>query len=35
MSGMHNYGDSKTTEIMIATVRHLSSGAGHTKFQAA
>jgi hypothetical protein len=26
--------ESKTTQIMVATVRHVASGAGHTKFQA-
>jgi hypothetical protein len=29
------YGESKTTRIMMATVPHVTSEAGHTKFQAA
>jgi hypothetical protein len=29
------YGESKTTQIMMATVRHVTSKAEHTKFQAA
>jgi hypothetical protein len=29
------YGESKTTQIMIAPVRHVTSGAGRAKFQAA
>jgi hypothetical protein len=32
---MQKYGESKTTRIMMATVRHVTSGAGHAKFQAA
>jgi hypothetical protein len=32
---MHTYAESKTTQIMMATVRHVTSGAGRTKFQAA
>jgi len=32
---MHKYGESKMTRIMMATVRHITSGAGRTKFQAA
>jgi hypothetical protein len=32
---MHKYEESKTTHIMMATVRHVTSRAGHTKFQAA
>jgi len=32
---MHKSGESKTTGIMMATVRHVTSGAGRTKFQAA
>jgi hypothetical protein len=35
MPGMDKYGESKTTQIMMATVRHLTSAAGRTKFQAA
>jgi hypothetical protein len=35
MPGMQKYGESKTTRIMIATVRHVTSGAGRTKFQVA
>jgi hypothetical protein len=35
MPGMQKYGESKTTRIMIATVRNVTSGAGRTKFQAA
>jgi hypothetical protein len=33
--GMHKYEESKTTPIMMATVRHVTSGTGRTKFQAA
>jgi hypothetical protein len=33
MSGMHKYGESKTTRIMMATVRHVTSGSGRRKFQ--
>jgi len=32
---VHKYGESKTTHIMMATVRHITSGAGRTIFQAA
>ena len=32
---MHKYGESKTTQIVMATVHHVTSGAGHTKLQAA
>jgi len=32
---MHKYGEIKTTRIMIATVGHVTYGAGRTKFQAA
>jgi len=32
---MHNYGESKTTRIMMATVRHVTSSSGLRKFQAA
>jgi len=32
---MHKYGESKTTRIMMATVRQVTSAAGRTKFQAA
>ena len=31
---MHKYGESKTTRIMMATVRHVTSSSGHRKFQA-
>jgi len=31
---MHKYGESKTTRIMMATVRHLTSSSGLRKFQA-
>jgi len=31
---MHKYGESKMTRIMMATVRHVTSGAGRMKFQA-
>jgi len=34
-SHMHKYGESKTTQIIMATLGHVSSGAGHMKFQAA
>ena len=30
---MHKYGASKTTRIMMATVRHVTAWAGRTKFQ--
>jgi hypothetical protein len=32
---MHKYGESKTTGIMMAAVRHVTSGSGLRKFQAA
>jgi len=32
---MQKYVESKTTRIMMTTVRHVTSGAGRTKFQAA
>jgi len=32
---MHKYGESKTTRIMMATVRHVTSSSGFRKFQAA
>jgi hypothetical protein len=35
MPGMQKYGESKTTRIMMANVRHVTSEAGRTKFQAA
>jgi hypothetical protein len=35
MPGTHKYGGSKMTRIMIATVRHMTSGLGLRKFQAA
>jgi len=31
---MHKYGASKTTRIMMATVRHVTSSSGLRKFQA-
>jgi len=32
---MQKYGESKTTRIMMASVRHVTSGSGLRKFQAA
>ena len=32
-SRMHKYGESKTTRIMMATVRHVTAWAGLTKYQ--
>ena len=32
---MHKYGESETTQIIMATVRLVTSGVGCTKFQAA
>jgi len=32
---MHEYGESKTTRIMMASVRHVTSSSGLTIFQAA
>jgi len=32
---MHKYGGSKMTEVMMATVRHVTSSSGLRKFQAA
>jgi len=32
---MHKYGESKTTGIMMATVRHVTAWAGRTKYQTA
>jgi len=32
---MHKYGESKTTGIMMATLRHVTSSSGLRKFQAA
>jgi len=32
---MHKYGESKTTRIMMATVRHVTAWAGRMKYQAA
>jgi len=32
---MHRYGESKTTRIMIVTVRHVTAWAGRTKYQGA
>jgi hypothetical protein len=32
---MQKYGESKTTRIMMATVRHITSESGRTKIQAA
>jgi len=34
-SRMHNYEESKTTRIMMATVRHVTSSSGLRKSQAA
>jgi len=31
---MHKYGERKTTQIMMATVRHVTSSSGLRKFQA-
>jgi len=31
---MHKYGESKTTQIMMTTVRHMTSSLGLRKFQA-
>jgi len=31
---MHKYGESKMTQIMVATVRHVTSSSGLRKFQA-
>ena len=31
---MHKYGESETTRIMVATVRHVTSSSGLRKFQA-
>jgi hypothetical protein len=33
MLQLQKYGESKTTQIMMATVRHITSEAGCTKFQ--
>ena len=30
---MHKYGESKTTRIMMATVRHVTAYAGHPKYR--
>jgi len=35
MPRMHKYGETKTTRIMMATVRHVTAWAGRTKYQAA
>jgi hypothetical protein len=35
MPGTHKYGESKTTVIVMTTVRHVTAGAGRSKFQAA
>jgi hypothetical protein len=35
MAGMHKYGESKTTRIMMATVRHVTLGVGHRELQVA
>jgi len=32
---IHKYGETKTTRIMMATVRHMTAWAGRTKYQAA
>jgi hypothetical protein len=34
MPGMHKYGESKITQIMMPNVRHVTSGSGLRKFQA-
>jgi hypothetical protein len=34
MPRMRKYGESKTTQIMMATVLHVTSGLGHRKFHA-
>jgi hypothetical protein len=34
-SRMHKYGETKTTRIMMVTVRHVTAWAGRTKYQAA
>ena len=34
MARMRKYGESKTTQIMMATVPHITSGLGLRKFQA-
>jgi len=34
-SRIHKYGETKTTRIMMATVRHVTAWAGCTKYQAA
>jgi len=31
---MHKYGENKTTQIMVAAVRHVTSSSGPRKFQA-
>jgi len=31
---MHKYGESKTTQIMMAAVPHVTAWAGHTKYEA-
>jgi hypothetical protein len=35
MPQMYKYGETKTTQIMMATVRHVNSSSGLRKFQAA
>jgi hypothetical protein len=35
MPRMHKYGESKMTQVMMATVCHVTSGLGLKKFQAA
>jgi len=35
MPRIHKYGETKTTRIMMATVRHVTAWAGRTKYQAA
>jgi len=32
---MHKYGESKTTQILMTTVRHVTARAGRAKYQAA
>jgi len=35
MPRMHKYGETKTTRIMMATIRHVTAWAGRMKYQAA
>jgi hypothetical protein len=34
MPGMHKYGESKTTQLMITSAQYFTSGAARMKFQA-